>query len=127
MPTALEMTSKERQNFIKGLRKPHPLSAISSSQRKDRERLLIRVRKAAEILKKNFGVKRVLLFGSLAHSAWFSSDSDVDLAIIGLTGDYWQAWKMVEEIIHDRCVDVIEMETAKESLLRAIKRQGIEL
>jgi len=69
-----------------------------------------------------------VVFGSLAHAAWFIPDSDVDLAVEGLAPkDYWQAWRMVEEIISDRPVDLIEIEAAGESLRRAIERYGIEL
>ena len=70
----------------------------------------------------------MILFGSLAHAAWFAPDSDVDLAVEGLRGEaYWQAWRLLEEVIHDRPVDVIEIETAGESLRRAIQRYGEEL
>jgi len=87
-----------------------------------------RVREAARILKSRFGARRVVLFGSLAHEAWFMPDSDVDIAVEGLAGDeYWQAWKAVEEIIGDRPVDLIEIERAGEPLRRAIERYGVEL
>jgi len=80
------------------------------------------------MLKTRFGARRVVLFGSLAHAAWFMPDSDVDLAVEGLTGDtYWQAWRLVEEIIHDLSVDLIEIETAGESLRLAIQRYGMGL
>jgi len=89
---------------------------------------LVRVREAAEALKARFDVRRVVLFGSLAHEAWFVPDSDVDLAVEGLASDdYWRAWRLVEEIIGDRLVDLIEIETAGESLRRAIERYGVEL
>jgi len=89
---------------------------------------LDRIREAAVVLKTRFGARRVVLFGSLAHDAWFMPDSDVDLAVEGLTSnDYWKAWRLVEEIIGDRPVDLIEMETANESLLRAIQRYGVDL
>jgi predicted nucleotidyltransferase len=69
-----------------------------------------------------------VLFGSLAHEAWFAPDSDVDLAVEGLASDdYWRARGLAEEIIGDRLVDLIEIETAGESLRRAIERYGIEL
>ena len=80
------------------------------------------------MLKARFGVRRVVLFGSLAHAAWFVPDSDVDLAVEGLAGDdYWRAWRQIEEIIGDRPVDLIEIEMAGESLRRAIQRYGVEL
>jgi predicted nucleotidyltransferase len=89
---------------------------------------LDRIREAAVVLKTRFGARRVILFGSLAHAAWFMPDSDVDLVVEGLAGDvYWQAWRLTEEIIADRPVDLIEIETAGASLQRAIRRYGVEL
>ena len=93
-----------------------------------RDDLLKRVRSAAATLRIPYGAKRVILFGSLAHKAWYSADSDVDLAVEGLPGDaYWRAWRPVEEIIGDRPVDLIEVETARESLRGAIERSGVPL
>lgn len=87
-----------------------------------------RIREAAALLKTRFGARRVILFGSLAHRAWFVPDSDVDLVVEGLAGDdYWQAWRLVEEVIMDWPVDLIEMETASKSLLRAVQRYGVDL
>ena len=40
---------------------------------------------------------------------------------------YWQAWKLAEEMIGDRPVNFVEIETAKESLKRVIQRYGVEL
>jgi predicted nucleotidyltransferase len=80
------------------------------------------------MLKSRFAVRRVVLFGSLAHISWFTSGSDVDLAVEGLdTKEYWEAWRLAEEIIGDRPVDFIEIEAAMESLKQAIKRYGVEL
>jgi uncharacterized protein len=93
-----------------------------------RDELLRRVRDAAAILRTRYGVKRVILFGSLAHEAWYSADSDVDLAVEGLAGDaYWGAWRAVEEIIADRSVDLVEVETAGASLRSVIERHGVPL
>jgi predicted nucleotidyltransferase len=87
-----------------------------------------RIRKAAAILETRFGARRVLLFGSLAQPLWFRADSDVDLAVEGVkVQDYWTAWQAVEEIIDDRPVDFIEMETAGKSLRQTIQDYGLEL
>jgi predicted nucleotidyltransferase len=91
------------------------------------------VRSAASLLKTAYGAKRVILFGSLAHEAWYSADSDIDLAVEGLPDDaYWRAVDeiiaiAVEEIIGDRPVDLIEVEAARESLRRAIEHGGVPL
>jgi len=79
-------------------------------------------------MKSRFGARRVILFGSLAHAAWYVPDSDVDLAVEGLAvDDYWRAWGLAEEIISDRPVDLIEVERAGEALRRAIARHGVDL
>ena len=77
---------------------------------------MVRVRQAVGMLKAQFGVRRVILLGSLAHPSWFSRESDVDLAIEGLASDdYWRAWRTVEDVITDREVDLIQIETATNS------------
>jgi len=40
--------------------------------------------------------------------------------------DYWLAWKLAEEVIADRPVDLVEMETVSESLKDSINRYGVE-
>ncbi|MGC8960585.1 MAG: nucleotidyltransferase family protein [Chloroflexia bacterium] len=96
--------------------------------RSEQEALLRRVRRAAALLRSRFGAQRVVLFGSLAHAAWYSPESDIDLAVEGIAGaDFWQAWVEVEEMIGDRQIDLIDLATASESLRQAIARHGIEL
>ena len=90
--------------------------------------VLERVRKAAEALKSYFGARRVVLFGSLAGGEGFGEDSDVDLAAEGLEPfDLWQAWWLSEEIVEDCSVDLVPIEGAEESVLRAIEHSGVEL
>jgi predicted nucleotidyltransferase len=128
MPTALELTRQEWQPYLEATRRRLPLPQLTPAQRDERERLLNRIREVAAMLKKRFGAKRVILFGSLAHAAWFTPGSDIDLAVEGLAKDaYWQAWRMAEELISDRAIDLVELETVRESLLRAIQRHGVEL
>lgn len=89
---------------------------------------MARVREAARVLKERFGARRVLLFGSLAHAAWFFPDSDVDLVVEGIPpADFWRAWAAVEALIGDRPVDLIDPDMASDSLRRAIEEYGIEL
>ncbi len=127
MPTALELTADELKRYQEAARHRSTPLQLTSAERVKREALLQRVAKAATLLKAKFGAKRVVLFGSLAHKAWFVSNSDVDLAVEGLSGDYWQAWRSVEEIINDRQVDLIEIESASNALRKAIQRHGVEL
>ena len=128
MPTALELTREEWQPYIDAVRqrpippKPNPV------QQRQRERLMARVREVSDALKARFGVRRVLFLGSLSKAEWFGPDSDVDLAVEGLAPeDFWEAWRVAEEIIAERPVDLVEIETAKKSVSQAIHRYGVEL
>lgn len=129
MATALELSRQEWQPYIqraKQARKTEPL--LSPEQEKQREQLLRLVSQAAQLLKSQFGAEKVFLFGSLAHRSWFEQNSDVDIAVLGLPQIYyWQAWKMVEDLINDRPVDLVQLEEASPSLRRVIERDGIEL
>lgn len=127
MPTALELTADELKRYQEAARRRSAPLLLTAAERAKQEALLQRVAKAATLLKTKFGARRVVLFGSLAHKAWFVPNSDVDLAVEGLTGDYWQAWRSVEEIIEDRQVDLIEIESASNALRKAIQRHGVEL
>lgn len=128
MPTALELTREEWQQYIDAARQRPSPSKPDEVERQEREQLLERVREAAAQLKTRFGVRQVILFGSLADPDWFVADSDVDLAVAGLQAtDFWQAWRLVEEIIGNSPVDLIEVEGATESLRQAVERYGIEL
>lgn len=128
MPTALELTPEGWAPYLERHSRRQTPSKLTESEQQERDRLLERIREAAEALKKHYMVRRVVLFGSLAHAAWYMHDSDVDLAIEGLAAkDYWKAWKLVEDIVQERPVDLIEIELVSDSLRRSIERHGVEL
>jgi uncharacterized protein len=128
MPTALELTRDEWQKYLPAAPTAATPRVPGAAELHLRERLMADVRQAAVELKRRFAVSRVLLFGSLADEVWFTSDSDVDLAVEGLAPhDYWAAWRTVEEIITDREVDLVDLEAASGALQQAIIRYGLEL
>jgi predicted nucleotidyltransferase len=128
MPTALELSRKEWQPYLEAAARRTLPPPLSPEERRMKESLMKRVEAAADLLKTRVGARRVVLFGSLAHQAWFAPDSDVDLMVEGLAaGGYWLAWRLAEEIVADRAVDLIELETASLSLLQSIRRHGVEL
>lgn len=128
MPTALELQREDWHRYKSGLsRRPSP-RRLTPQEQQEMDRLLTRARELAKILKRQFGVRRVVLFGSLSRMSWFIPGSDVDLAVEGLdTRKFWQAWKLAEDIIADRPVDFVEIESVSDSLKRAIDRYGMEL
>ena len=128
MPTALELTRKEWMRYLEAPRRRPAPPKLTAEERRTREHLLALVRQAADLLKSRFGLRRVVLFGSLADDVWFRADSDVDLAVEGLSAeDYWDAWRLVEDVIRERPVDLIEIERAGKALRQVIERYGIEL
>ena len=128
MPTALELTREEWQPYLLAAQRQLAATATLSHDPQERRRLIRRAKEAAAILKERLGARRVVLFGSLAHSAWFTLDSDIDLAIEGVRPeDFWEAWRIVEDIVVDRPVDLVEIESARPSLVEAIHRYVLEL
>lgn len=128
MVTARDLTREEWKRYRGAASHREEAPVLTREEQQAREQLLERVRAAATLLKSRYAARRVILFGSLAHAAWFAPDSDVDLVVEGLAAtDYWQAWKGVEEVVGDRPVDLIEVEAVGESLRRAIERYGVEL
>ena len=83
-------------------------------------------RKAASILKQEFGVHRVVLFGSLLNWERMTWHSDIDLAVWGLAEkDYFKAGAAIERG-HGFPIDLVEVQHALPHILKAIE-QGTEL
>jgi predicted nucleotidyltransferase len=127
MSTALQLGPKGWGKYIK--RQNHPASSfLTTEQICERNLLLNRIREAARRLKEQFSVRKVILFGSMAHQLWYSQDADVDMAVEGLADQhFWDAWDLLETVIQDRTVDLIELEKTSQPLREAIQRHGIEL
>jgi predicted nucleotidyltransferase len=128
MSETFELTPADLTRYRAAARRRAVSRTLTPADVAARDDLLKRVRSAAVTLRTRYGAKRVILFGSLAHEAWYFADSDVDLAVEGLAGDtIWRAWRAVEEIIGDRPVDLVEVETARASLRSVIERTGVPL
>lgn len=96
-------------------------------QMKERQQQGLTVaRKAAQILKQDFGAERVVLFGSLLNWERMTWHSDIDLAVWGLPeSDYFKAGAVIERG-HGFPIDLVEVQHAKPHILKAIE-QGMEL
>jgi len=85
-------------------------------------------RVAAHLLREKFGAKRVVAFGSLAHRAWFSPWSDIDLAAWGIPDiQFYRAVAAVTGISSDFRVDLLDLESCRPTVRRLIEREGIDL
>lgn len=86
---------------------------------------------AAEHLRKHYGVKRVLLFGSLGRGD-FRTDSDIDLCVDALHPDlFYAVYAELERIVFPFDLDLLVLEDLNRpehhDLKAAILREGVEL
>jgi predicted nucleotidyltransferase len=83
---------------------------------------------AAEVLRRRFGATRVVAFGSLAHRAWFSAWSDIDLAVWGISSDtFYRAVAAVTGISAEFKVDLVAPEDCQPALRQVIEQEGVAL
>jgi uncharacterized protein len=120
------LTSAELERYRKAL-KSRP--GVTKTQADSRFKKASEVTsQAASLLKEQFGVKKVLVFGSLVHPHLFHAHSDVDLAVWGLAGrEYYRAVGVLQSLDPEIGVDLIAFEDASPSMQETIMREGKEL
>ena len=85
-------------------------------------------RQAALMLKEQFGVEKVILFGSVVHPHLFHAGSDIDLAIWDLTGrEYFRAVGLLQSLDAEIKIDLVVFSEASPVLQAVIQRDGKEL
>ena len=110
-------------------------AAAQQRQQQKRDRLQQRqqlglgvAQQASELLKREFGAEKVVLFGSMRSLAQIHDRSDVDLAVWGLNPrDYFRAVGQLLALHPDILVDLVEAETAPSRLLHEIETTGVIL
>ena len=124
--TAVSLTPKEIETYRRAamLTKPRRRGDLKAR----RLRAWRVARKAAKILKKEYGAEKVMVFGSLVHAALFHEHSDVDLAVWGLSGlEFYRAASVLLDIELSISIDLIAFEDARPALQEVILREGQEL
>jgi uncharacterized protein len=85
-------------------------------------------KQAARVLKDRYGATRVVLFGSLAHGAWFNPGSDIDLAAEGIPPRlFWKAWCALDRLQSSFEIELVAWETASARLRGELDRYGVDL
>ena len=85
-------------------------------------------RRAAKLLKADYGVTKVVLFGSLARGQGFHSRSDIDLAVWDLDERLlYRAASQLLGLEPDIEIDILMVEDAPEALKHNIESEGITL
>ena len=85
-------------------------------------------RQAAQLLREQFKVSKVVAFGSLTRESSFTRWSDVDIAAWGIDPeDTFRAIGAVMDLGAEIPVNLVDVNTVRPSLLVAIERDGVEL
>jgi predicted nucleotidyltransferase len=102
--------------------------ARAEEERARRERAWQLARRAAALLKEQFDVDRVVVFGSLTHPGRYTVWSDIDLAAWGLTAHNWlKASAAVRELSREIDLNLVDIVSCSAELRAAIEREGISL
>jgi len=110
--------------------------AAAKRRRQQEESVLVRrqekawqvARQAAALLREQFGVSRVVVFGSLVRQHGFTRWSDVDIAAWGIAPeDTFRAIGAVMDLVTEIPVNLVDVNTVHPSLLTVIERDGVEL
>lgn len=123
-PTALDLSPEALKKYrpLEAIRRRRAEQAAEISSRRGRASLL--ARRAAKLLKSEFGATEVILFGSLARRVDFTRWSDIDLASRGIPSEqYLTAMDTVLHMSPDFKIDLVELETCR-PCARELKRRG---
>lgn len=90
------------------------------------QRALQKAEEISAMLQVKYGVKQVYLYGSLAWGG-FDKHSDIDLFMIGFTGNYWQAFSDAEAIGTPIEVSLACEEDCQDSLKNKVLAKGVLL
>lgn len=107
--------------YLATLRRRDDALRIAGVQRAEAARA--RLPEVVRILVEDFGVQRVILFGSLRWGTLHET-SDIDLAVTGLAPEsYWRALDRVTRAA-ERPVDLVPLDEASASLRARIDADG---
>jgi predicted nucleotidyltransferase len=123
--TALDLSPEALKKYrpLDAIRKRRAKFSAEISRRRRRASLV--ARKAAKLLKREFGAAEVILFGSLARRVGFTLWSDIDLAVRGIAPEkFFAAFGAIERVDVNFQIDLVEIETCPPALLKSIEKDG---
>ncbi|MEN6326957.1 MAG: nucleotidyltransferase domain-containing protein [Syntrophomonas sp.] len=104
----------------------HLLNLEERDKQKYRLRAVQTAENLALMLMGKYGVKQVYLYGSLAWGG-FDHNSDIDLLLVGFSGNYWQALSDAEEIAAPIAVSLACEEDCLDALKEKVMQKGVLL
>lgn len=99
-----------------------------TNQKKRYQKGLQIASQGAKLLAEKYNVKKIVLFGSFLDINKVRSHSDIDLAVWGLSDNhYYQALNYLLELSPEFSFDLVQVESASDSLQNVILKQGVKL
>lgn len=127
MPTALEMKPEDWRKYKPARNTGAHHSQIGAIGRRRADAFDV-AKQAAIVLRKQFGAKRIVIFGSLASKEDFTSWSDIDLAAWGIApDDFFLAVAAVTGLSSDFKIDLVEPTACRDAIKDTIQSNGIEI
>ena len=123
--TARDLPAEDLKKYrpLEAIRRRRAKMSAEISSRRRRSSLV--ARKAAKLLREEFGATEVILFGSLARRGSFTLYSDIDLAARGIAPErFFAASAAIEGINLNFVIDLVELETCPPALLKSIEKDG---
>ena len=126
MPTQLELSPEKIAIYRATAQRRYQQESMSIMRRR---KIAWRIaREAAQLLREQFKVSRVVVFGSLVRENGFTRWSDVDIAAWGIAPeDTFRAIGAVMDLDTEIPVNLVDVNTARPALLAAIEQNGTEL
>ena len=119
------MDSTQKKKYVQGWKKREKVKDIKKE--KIAEQAMVKANKIANLLKKEYKVKEVILFGSLAENN-FRKESDIDIAIVDYNKkEYLEMFNDVYDIASPFKIDLLPLEDASDTLKKRILMKGVKL
>lgn len=126
--TALDLSPDEWALYDPASMIQHRQAAEQKLLARRQRQALQAARRAARLLRGEFGAAKVVVFGSLAASGHFTRWSDIDMAAWGIPAErYYAAVAAVTGMSARFKIDLIDPENCSPGLRAAIERDGVIL
>jgi len=121
-PIPAEKMAAYRTGLRRNLNQP-----LTADERAALETVRREAEEMAARLVKQHGARRIILFGSVARKRRLRPDSDIDLAVEGMPVETF--YQLVGDVYtpHGRRVDLVRLETARDSFQKIIALEGVLL
>lgn len=123
---ALEIPAEQLKRYRRTARARWQAEQTRRDERREHAWQL--ARQAARLLKDEYAVQRVAVFGSLVQPGRFTPWSDVDLAAWGLTAENWlKAIGAVARLSNEIELNLVDVACCSPELLAVVEREGVTL